>query len=69
MSENAANVARIIEYNTGGQNRETIVPEHIATIALYHSNYDGDLGNTLSEALEEGYIEEHDGEYAATEVV
>ncbi|WP_227380141.1 hypothetical protein [Haladaptatus halobius] len=69
MSENAAIIARIIEHNTGGQNRATIDRAHIAVIASHHSRFDGDLDNAITEALSEGYIEEQDGEYVATEKV
>ncbi|MFH5802107.1 hypothetical protein [Haladaptatus sp. CMAA 1911] len=69
MSENAAIVARIIEHNTGGQNRETIDRDHIDVIATQHGRFDGDIDDSIAEALAEGYIEEQDGEYVATERV
>ncbi|WP_227380872.1 hypothetical protein [Haladaptatus halobius] len=69
MSENAAIIARIIEHNTGGQNRATIDRPHIGVIASQHSRFDGDLDDAITEALAEGYIEEQDGEYVATEKV
>lgn len=51
MSKNAATVARIVEHNTGGPNRETIAREHIGTIADSHSQFDGDLDDALAEAM------------------
>lgn len=69
MSDNAAIVARIIEHNTGGQNQSTIDRNHIGVIAHHHSRFDGDLDDAVAEALAEGYIEERDGEYVATDRV
>ncbi|WP_227380024.1 hypothetical protein [Haladaptatus halobius] len=69
MSENAALIARIIEHNPGGHNRATIDRAHIGVIARQHSRFDGDLADAIAEALTEGYIEEQDGEYLATEKV
>ncbi|WP_458190009.1 hypothetical protein [Haladaptatus sp. NG-WS-4] len=69
MSENAAIIARIIEHNTGGQNRATIDRDHIGVIATQHGRFDGDIDDSIAEALAEGYIEEQDGEYVATENV
>ena len=69
MSENAAIVARIIEHNTGGQNRATIDRDHIGVIATQHGRFDGDIDDSIAEARAEGYIEEQDGEYVATEKV
>ncbi|GAA0250018.1 hypothetical protein ACFFQF_32125 [Haladaptatus pallidirubidus] len=69
MSENAAIVARIIEHNTGGQNRATIDCDHIGVTATQHGRFDGDIDDSIAEALDEGYIEEQDGEYVATEKV
>ncbi len=69
ISENAAIVARIIEHNTGGQNRATIDRDHIGVIATQHGRFDGDIDDSIVEALAEGYIEEQDGEYVATENV
>ncbi|WP_266082500.1 hypothetical protein [Haladaptatus caseinilyticus] len=69
MSENAAIIARIIEHNTGGQNRPTIDRDHIGVIATQHSRFDGDIDDSIAEALAEGYIKEQDDEYVATEKV
>lgn len=69
MSENAAIVARIIEHNTGGNNRATIDRPHIGVIASHHSCFDGDLDDSIAEALAEGYVKEQDGEYVATDRV
>ncbi|WP_435159814.1 hypothetical protein [Haladaptatus sp. DFWS20] len=69
MSENAAIVARIIEHNTGGQNRATIDRDHIGVIVSQHGRFDGDIDDSIAEALAEGYIEEQDDEYVATDRV
>ena len=69
MSENAAIVAWIMLDNPGGQNRMTIDRDHIGVIAHQHSRFDGNLDDAIAEARTEGYIEEQDGEYVATENV
>jgi azurin len=69
MSENAAIVARIIEHNTGGQNRATIDRNHIGVIATQHDRFDGNIDDSIAGALAEGYIEKQDGEYVAAEKV
>ncbi|WP_231188710.1 hypothetical protein [Haladaptatus sp. DYF46] len=38
-------------------------------IATQHGRFDGDIDDSIVEALAEGYIEEQDGEYVATENV
>ncbi|RBI60307.1 hypothetical protein DMJ13_18380 [halophilic archaeon] len=68
MNENAAIIAQIVEQNTGGKTRKTIRREQVRTIAQ-HSRFNGDLGTAITKAIEEGYIEEEDGELVATERV
>ncbi|RBI60302.1 hypothetical protein DMJ13_18355 [halophilic archaeon] len=57
MTENTALIARIVEQNTGGKNRETIRREQVGTIAQ-HGRSDGDLGTAITEAIEVSDIEE-----------
>ncbi|WP_433634410.1 hypothetical protein [Halomicrococcus sp. NG-SE-24] len=69
MTESATIIARIVEYNTGGKNRETIAREQVGTIAQHHSRFNSDLGTAITEAIENGYLEEQNGELVATERV
>jgi hypothetical protein len=38
-------------------------------IATQHGHFDGDIDDSIAEALAEGYIEEQDCEYVVTEKV
>ncbi|WP_433631041.1 hypothetical protein [Halomicrococcus sp. NG-SE-24] len=69
MNENAAIIARIVKHNTGGKNTETIAREQVGTIAHHHGRFDGDLRTAITETIEEGYLEEQDGELVATDEV